>query len=136
MFNIIIATHGHLAGEFLSVLQSFFGQTKKVKTVELGDQGIDQFSKKVENVVEPLVDEPVIIFCDIVGGTPFNEFAKKSTAWENESYLFGGVSLPVLVETLNLRMQNKPLKDVVDKIEKMVPLTRFELKNVKGDDDE
>ena len=33
-------------------------------------------------------------------------------------------------------MQNKPLKDVVDKIEKMVPLTRFELKNVKGDDDE
>lgn len=136
MFNVIIATHGQLSIEFLNVLQSFFGSIDKVDAIGLGNQGIDHFSKEVDQIVKPLLKKPVIVFCDIAGGTPFNEFAKKSILWQNEFYLFGGVSLPVLVETLNLRMQNEPLTEVSEKIQKLTPLTKFEMRAVKGNDDE
>lgn len=136
MFNVIIATHGQLAQEFLRVLKSFFGEITEIEAISLGDKGISDFSKKVDELVIPLVDKPVIVLCDITGGTPFNEFAKKSTIWQNEFELFGGVSLPVLVETLNLRMQNKTLPEVVEKIKELKPLTRFEIKSVMKTEDE
>ncbi|MDF7639235.1 hypothetical protein PT285_07455 [Lactobacillus sp. ESL0791] len=136
MFNIIIATHGHLAKEFLRVLQSFFGETPQIEAINLGDNGISIFSKQVDQLIKPILTEPTIIFCDIAGGTPFNEFAQKTTCWQSECVLFGGVSLPVLVETLNLRMQNIPFAEVVRRIQKLPLLTKFAPGQVKDSDDE
>ncbi len=136
MFNVIVATHGNLATEFEKVLKSFFGKIDQLKVVNLGDQGINAFSQKIDQVITPCVNEPTIIFCDIAGGTPFNEFAKRSINWHNQFALFGGVNLPILVETLNMRMQGKGINEVIEKITSMSALIRFDMKNAKKAEDE
>ena len=136
MFNVIIATHGNLATEFERVLKSFFGKIDHLKTINLGDQCINAFSQKIDQVIAPNMNEPTIIFCDIAGGTPFNELAKRSMNWHNQFALFGGVNLPVLVETLNMRMQGKNMNEVIVKITAMSTLIRFNMENAKKAEDE
>jgi len=136
MFNVIVATHGNLATEFEKVLKSFFGKIDQLKVVNLGDQGINAFSQKIDQVITPCVNEPTIIFCDIAGGTPFNELAKRSINWHNQFALFGGVNLPILVETLNMRMQGKGINEVIEKITSMSALIKFDMKNAKKAEDE
>lgn len=136
MFNVIVATHGNLATEFEKVLKSFFGKIDQLKVVNLGDQGINAFSQKIDQVITPCVNELTIIFCDIAGGTPFNELAKRSINWHNQFALFGGVNLPILVETLNMRMQGKGINEVIEKITSMSALIRFDMKNAKKAEDE
>lgn len=136
MFNVIIATHGNLATEFERVLKSFFGKIDHLKVINLSDQGINAFSQKIDQVIAPCLNEPTIIFCDIAGGTPFNELAKRSINWHKQVALFGGVNLPVLVETLNMRMQGKSINEVIGKITAMSALIRFNMKNAKKAEDE
>lgn len=56
--------------------------------------------------------------------------------WHNQFALFGGVNLPVLVETLNMRMQGKNMNEVIVKITAMSALIRFNMENAKKAEDE
>ena len=79
---------------------------------------------------------PQLYFVILLGGTPFNELAKRSMNWHNQFALFGGVNLPVLVETLNMRMQGKNMNEVIVKITAMSALIRFNMENAKKAEDE
>lgn len=136
MFNIIIATHGQLAEEFLNVLQSLFGHLNQIEALGLKDQGVVSFGNKVDQLLATTANQSVLVLCDLAGGTPFNEFAKRSNKYSNDFFLFGGVSLPVLIEALNLRMQNQSLDQVVEKLRQLTPLTMFKAQDRKNAEDE
>lgn len=136
MFNIIIATHGQLAEEFLNVLQSLFGHLDKIEALGLKDQGVVSYGNKVDQLLASISNQPVLILCDLAGGTPFNEFAKRSNEWNSDFFLFGGVSLPDLIEALNLRMQNRSVDQVVEKLQQLTSLTMFKAQDSKNAEDE
>lgn len=48
-----------------------------------------------------------MVFADLIGGTPFNEFAKRSEVFQNGFQLLGGMNLGILIEAVNLRLQGK-----------------------------
>lgn len=136
MFNIIIATHGQLAEEFLNVLQSLFGHLDKIEALGLKDQGVVSYGNKVDQLLASISNQPVLVLCDLAGGTPFNEFAKRSNEWNSDFFLFGGVSLPDLIEALNLRMQNRSVDQVVEKLQQLTSLTMFKAQDSKNAEDE
>lgn len=136
MFNIIIATHGQLAEEFLNVLQSLFGHLDKIEALGLKDQGVVSYGNKVDQLLASISNQPVLVLCDLAGGTPFNEFAKRSNEWNSDFFLFGGVSLPDLIEALNLRMQNRSVDQVVEKLQQLTSLTMFKARDSKNAEDE
>lgn len=136
MFNIIIATHGQLAEEFLNVLQSLFGHLHKIEALGLKDQGVVSYGNKVDQLLASISNQPVLILCDLAGGTPFNEFAKRSNEWNSDFFLLGGVSLPDLIEALNLRMQNRSVDQVVEKLQQLTSLTMFKARDSKNAEDE
>lgn len=136
MFNVVIASHGCLADEFFKVLKSFFGELKNVETLNLSDKGLNTFSDEIEALMKTMVNEDTFVLCDIPGGTPFNELAKRSFNWNANFSLLGGVNLPILVEILNLRMQGQSLEKTKKHIESFSSLNFFEAAEEFNSDDE
>ena len=40
-------------------------------------------------------NQEVMVFADLIGGTPFNEFAKRSEVFQNGFQLLGGMNLGI-----------------------------------------
>ena len=83
MVGILIATHGGFAEGLLSAVELIAGKQEKVETVGLyhGD-GVDEFEGKITAAMDKLDDgDGVLVFVDILGGTPSNTvmrcFSKK-----------------------------------------------------------
>lgn len=136
MFNVVIASHGCLADEFLKVLKSFFGELENVETLNLSDKGLNTFSNEIETLTKNMENEDTFVLCDIPGGTPFNELAKRSFNWNANFSLLGGVNLPILVEIMNLRMQGQSLEKVKNHIQTFSSFNFFEATEEFNSDDE
>ena len=55
----------------------------------------------------------------MIGGTPFNEFAKRSEVFQNGFQLLGGMNLGILIEAVNLRLQGKKSDDIIGNLRNM-----------------
>lgn len=126
MFEIVIATHGNLAQGFLDALEMFFGKINHIHVISLTTEGIHEFSKKVDKLTVELKEKDTIIFTDIIGGTPFNEFAIRITKWQANIKLIGGTNLPALMETVSLLHQGTDLTEIPRKIDYIGKISYFE----------
>lgn len=74
MIGILIATHGDFASGLLSAVELIAGKQEKVGTIGLHhEDGIEEFEQKVNNMLDDLDDgDGVLVFVDILGGTPSN----------------------------------------------------------------
>ena len=54
----------------------------------------------------------VLIFCDLLGGTPFNQAMMLSQNYNNVEVVTG-TNLPMLLETLSLRLASTTLTDLL-----------------------
>lgn len=102
----------------------------------MSDKGFNTFSDEIELLMKNTVNEDTFVLCDIPGGTPFNEFAKRSFKWNANFSLLGGVNLPILVEILNLRIQGQSLEKVKKHIETFPSFNFFEATEELNSDDE
>ncbi|WP_440897537.1 PTS sugar transporter subunit IIA [Amphibacillus sp. Q70] len=109
MFEIIIATHGPLASSLVKTLNFFFPDTQNVHPIAIDDKGIECFSEKINQLFLEVKDKDVLIFTDLLYGTPFNEAAKNINLIEGNSEILAGINLPALVEAVNFQKQDKDL---------------------------
>jgi PTS system mannose-specific IIA component len=105
LVGIIIVTHGTLAKAFVESASLIYGETINAHALGLfhGDN-VDEFRGKISEALEKESDkEGVIIFTDILGGTPCNEAAR--LIYENKDTkkitCFAGVNMPMFLEALS-----------------------------------
>lgn len=104
MIGVLIVTHGGFAEGLLSAVELIAGKQEKVKTIGLyhGD-GIDEFSDKVKSAYEELDDgDGVMVFADILGGSPSNAIMKLM-AEKPEMKAIAGVNMPMVVDAVMAR---------------------------------
>lgn len=112
MYEIIIASHGPLASAMRESL-SFFFPENDLYTVEIDQAGIEKFQSKMQTTLKQLQNRPVLIFTDLIYGTPFNVAAKYAGEYAKEFEILAGVNLPCLVEAVNLKKQQQPLQQAI-----------------------
>ncbi|MBR0385732.1 MAG: PTS sugar transporter subunit IIA [Erysipelotrichaceae bacterium] len=103
MQSILLISHGGMAEGVRDSLTMFFGkQLKQLDTLSLtSEMGADQFGELLKNKVDELMcDDGVIIFADLLGGTPFNQAALLVS---EKVDLVTGMNLPMIMELLATR---------------------------------
>jgi len=74
MIEVVIATHGKLALEFLKVAEAVLEQKLEAITLCFDfNTGSDEYSTRLKGVIEGFpTDHNILIFTDFFGGTPSN----------------------------------------------------------------
>lgn len=101
MIRILVVTHGTMAEGIVQSAQMFTGEAENVEYLcfkeEMGQEELEELiGEKMEGVAS---GDQMLVFCDILGGTPFNLCSKFSFNNENVS-VFYGVNLPTLVQAI------------------------------------
>jgi mannose/fructose/sorbose-specific phosphotransferase system IIA component len=112
VINILVVTHGMLAEGLIHSAKMLIGDAEKVDYLSFEkDMGQEELTEAITQKMKRLAtDEQLLIFCDIVGGTPFNVSSRFS--FNNEDIaVFYGVNLPVLVEAI-LTREGKNLQEL------------------------
>lgn len=105
MIKILIVTHGALAVAFKESSAMFFGSASDaISTIGLFPMDspetlCDKIAKEIETIDD---GSGVLIFVDILAGSPYNMTAMAIDALKEEHRLecFTGVNLPILMEAL------------------------------------
>ncbi|BDP74071.1 hypothetical protein EfmAA96_18560 [Enterococcus faecium] len=113
--EFIITSHGNIAIGFVDTLKMFFGDNLNCHVVTLGDAGIEEFRENIEKIVSQVKNQEVMVFADLIGGTPFNEFAKRSEVFQNGFQLLGGMNLGILIEA-DARFRQRQISMISSKI--------------------
>jgi mannose PTS system EIIA component len=113
MVGLVIATHGHLAQELVSTAEQIIGVLPKVATcsIEPGSSADDIRGEMQKAIASVESGEGVIVFADLVGGTPCNQSLMLCD--KNHLEVLTGVNLPMLLKAQSLRDAAMPLPAMV-----------------------
>ncbi|MFR6673749.1 MAG: PTS sugar transporter subunit IIA [Enterococcus avium] len=135
--KFVITSHGSIAAGFAETLKMFFGEMADCHVVSLGNEGIEDFRIKIEQTVELIKTEDVLIFADLIGGTPFNEFAKRGERFQKEFHLLGGTNLGLLIEAMNMKLQEEKGSVIVKRLRQNATIGFYEdLQKMTNEEDE
>ncbi|MCX7957339.1 MAG: hypothetical protein N2643_05580 [Endomicrobia bacterium] len=128
--GIIIITHSQLAEGFKNALFSILGEKEKVVSIPMtSEYTLDSLCNLLKQEIEKLSCEYVIIFTDMLGGTPCNVSLKSCKNFDNV-YIISGINLYMLIYAVNLREQQL-FKDINEYIEKVIFEGKKNISNVK-----
>lgn len=123
MAEVIIVSHGDFCVGLMNSYKMIAGETKKIKPIPLTDDGIGDFSTRLKREIENILQvEDLLIFCDIKGGTPFNEAFNHFLSNPEKIRIVPGMNLPMLIEIgmqLEVGMSLDKLYDIALNIGKM-----------------
>jgi len=99
----VLISHGYMAKETLNSAQMITGPTDNAYSFTmLADNSIQKTKKELKELLNSLYDyNELIIFADILGGTPCN-IAIQEVAQEKKLKLVSGFNLGIIIETLTL----------------------------------
>lgn len=121
MIKILIVTHGALAVAFKESSAMFFGSTSDaISTIGLFPMDSPEalYDKITKEIITVDDGSGVLIFVDILSGSPYNMTAMAIDALKTEHKLecFTGVNLPILMEAL-AGLEYMSLSEMVTQIE-------------------
>lgn len=87
--KILVLSHGQLAKALIETLSLFIENDNFYYICFEGD--LDMFREQLI----AYKDDDVVVCCDILGGTPYNEAMK---VFESNVEIFSGINLPLLLE--------------------------------------
>ena len=97
--NILLVSHGNLAEGLLHSYEMIVGKSDNISIVNLDDNGIEDFRKRLHEHLDVLTEEKqTIVLCDLKGGTPFNESLMYSMENPGKIRIISGMNLPMLSE--------------------------------------
>lgn len=117
MKGIILASHGRLAEGMLDTLQIFSGDIKQIKSLCLlpGDD-VSAFLDKMQDAIKE-VDEGdgVVIFCDLLFGSPCNCSARilNECSQQNAICVITGMNLSMVLEFIGARETGMDIETIV-----------------------
>lgn len=103
MKGIIVTGHGNFASGIESTMKLIMGEQEKTVFIDFKEGMTNiELSENIEKIVKEIGEKGVLIFTDILGGTPFNEAAMISTKYEN-IHVFAGLNMAMLFEAIDCR---------------------------------
>ena len=104
MKGILLISHGPLAEGMLKTAEIFFGENiPQMKAVVLNTQDDpEDFRTRLQEAVKEVdTGEGVLVFADLLGGTPCNQSA---FVLNEQVTVLTGMNLPMVMECLGMRM--------------------------------
>jgi len=105
MVGLVVASHGHLAEELVATARQIVGEVQHVATlsVEPGASP-EEIRARIKEAVKSVDDgEGVLVFADLIGGTPCTQ--SLSLCQQARIEVVTGVNLPMLLKANSLRGQ-------------------------------
>ena len=104
MIGFILTGHGHFSTGLKSALDMIAGPQPAFEIVPFEEEGAGQYGEKLREAVKDMREKTdgVLIFCDLMGGTPFNQSMLISQDVDNVEVV-AGVNLPMLIELIVMR---------------------------------
>jgi mannose/fructose/sorbose-specific phosphotransferase system IIA component len=116
MIHLLVVTHGMMAEGIVQTSRMFTGEQENVEYICFKeDMGQEELTELIDEKMKRVPSgEQLLIFCDILGGTPFNISSKFSFNNENIA-VFYGVNLPILVTAI-LSREGQNLQDLTSSL--------------------
>lgn len=113
--KIVITSHGELCEAILKSYQMIAGSIVNFTPIKLDDNGITDFSQRLFNTLDNLTQhEPVLVLCDLIGGSPYNEAYRYALAHPNKIKIVAGYNLPILIELGNAAETETDINKLVE----------------------
>lgn len=119
MITFIIAGHYEFPNGIKETVQFITGEEKGVEICALGsDESANDYNNKLLSIINELpAEQKVVILCDLVGGTPFKEAFKISSAVNRETRIVTGINIPSILTGVMLR-GSMEIDELVEEITK------------------
>lgn len=129
--GIIIITHGKLAEAFRDTLFSIVGQKDKVFSIPITtDFTLETLCEKIQSIIEYEHLSNVVIFTDMLGGTPCNaSLMVCKNSHKDNIYIISSVNLYMLITAVSLREQYEEM-DINEYISKIIESGRNCIVNI------
>ena len=114
MIGCILTGHGTFANGLADALSMIAGDQDYFIPVPFIEAGAASYPETLASTISDLLDQTdgVLIFCDLLGGTPFNQAMMLSQNYNNVEVVTG-TNLTMLLETLSLRLTSTTLTDLL-----------------------
>ena len=133
MIGLLITGHADFGTGITSSVNLSAGEQEAYKAVDfLPTYSTEDLTREITKALDELKDcEGVIIFTDLMGGTPFNVSAQIGHGKENIR-IVAGTNLPMLVEIVMSRKFLDNLDELVDSVLETgkEQVTKYEFKQV------
>ena len=121
MIHLIICGHGQIADGLLSGLKLLAGEVNACHSLNFPEgMSSESLAQSLRNIVADYQDEPILMFTDIMGGTPFRQAALIANE-RPDCEIISGMNLPLLIEAV---MERDEAENVADFAENLVQNTR------------
>lgn len=115
MIGILLVGHGKYATGLKENVRTIIGDVKKCYAIDfINEDSPEELDMKIKSAIKELNDEDgVIIFLDLLNGTPFNTCAKY--AIDNKKIkLVYGANAPMILDTImKIQYSNDDLEEAV-----------------------
>lgn len=117
MVKIVIAGHYGFpkgmkkTGEFISGLEH-----ELIACTLHSDEQPKDYKEKLQSVIQSEKDaDQIIIFCDLIGGTPFKAAMQLAQKTDKQIKIVGGANLPSLLTGIMIK-DNMNLEDIISEV--------------------
>lgn len=117
MIGFIVTGHGHFATGLTSAAELVTGKQEALIACDFDDMSaFDSIRIKLEKAVAELSDaEAIVIFCDLLSGTPYNQAIDMRVSSGNEKIqIVYGTNLPLLIEAIVARNNESTLEEILE----------------------
>lgn len=102
--ELILISHGKMADGIKESCELIMGPQEHVHSIcLLPEEGPEDFKKKFDDEVAKFNLKDVIVFCDLMGGTPCNVVSRLIMGGE-KVHLIAGMNLPMVISWINAQM--------------------------------
>ncbi len=120
MIHIIVATHGKFAEGMEDTINMFMGTPDNISFLSFHQgESSDSYAERFKQVFYGIKEDEIIVFNDILGGTPCKVAAEIALQSEKQVEIVGGLNLPMLMQCCILSQDSlSQIMDVIIKIGK------------------
>ncbi len=113
-YGIILLSHSNMCKGLYDTAEMLFGSLDRVIAIPFeNNQQIEDYQNEVVKALDELGHDSIILL-DLYGGTPFNVILRIAKDVAVNSIC--GMSLPMLLQAVECRMQEVEAKDAIEKI--------------------
>ena len=116
MVGFIVTGHGEFAPGLGSAIQMVAGDQPNFQIVPFGEAEAATFGDTLAQAMADMravCDGGIVVFVDLLGGTPFNQ-AYMASANVPGTQIVTGTNLPMLIECLMMRNDSSTSKDIAE----------------------
>jgi PTS system N-acetylgalactosamine-specific IIA component len=115
MVGFVLTGHGDFAVGLESSVKMIAGSQEEFDIVPFHEDEAGEFPQKLAGAIAASAERNsgVVVFCDLMGGTPFNQAMMNTQAVPGVEVV-AGTNLPMLLEALTTRVPDSTTQELVD----------------------